>query len=275
MTEPAAPARWSGHVIVCGLHDEGLRIVEQLHSSGVPVVVVDDAPDPRLVRSLEALGVPYLAADSRQPETLAVACLATATALVCVESEDLHTLATALLARELRPDLRVVVQLRNAAVGRALAAVGVAVLDVARLSTPSIVEACLRTGAWTLDLGPTTFRVVEARVSAEGTLRELYGDLAPLAVVLADGRTVLTPGRDTRWVPATPWSWSARRPRWWRPGWGSAAGPGRRRPSSVRAHRVSPRPGGRGGRCCATWPATSTGGSSSPSWRWSGSSGCR
>jgi hypothetical protein len=43
-------ADWHGHVIVCGLHGVGLRIVEQLSLSGVPAVVVDDHPDPRLAR---------------------------------------------------------------------------------------------------------------------------------------------------------------------------------------------------------------------------------
>ena len=39
---------WRGHVIVCGLHGVGLRIVEELSLSGVPAVVVDDRPDPGL-----------------------------------------------------------------------------------------------------------------------------------------------------------------------------------------------------------------------------------
>ena len=43
-------ADWQGHVIVCGLHSVGLRIVEQLNLSGVPAVVVDDHPDPTLAR---------------------------------------------------------------------------------------------------------------------------------------------------------------------------------------------------------------------------------
>lgn len=201
MTDEAAPGPWSGHVVVCGLHDEGLRVVEQLHATGVRVVVVDEAPDDRLVGALADLGVPHHAADSRVAATLADAGIAGALALVCVESDDLHTLATALLARELRPDLRVVAQLRNAAVGRALADVGVAVLDVARLAAPSLVEACLHEGRWTLDLGATALRVVETRCLRDGTLRELYGDLAPVAVVpAADGHAVMTPGRDARVV---------------------------------------------------------------------------
>ena len=51
-------ANWQGHVIVCGLHSVGLRIVEQLNLSGVPAVVVDDHPDPTLARQLAGWGGP-------------------------------------------------------------------------------------------------------------------------------------------------------------------------------------------------------------------------
>jgi len=190
-------ASWTGHVIVCGLHGQGLRTIEQLHLAGVRVAAVDDAPDPRLVRSVAALGVPLLPGDSRLPETLAAAGLPGAAAIVCVETDDLHTLATALLVRELRPDVRVVVQLRNPAVGRALAATGVAVLDVARLSAPAVVEACLRTGVHRLRLGADDFVVAETRNRSAGTLRSVYGDLAPIAVIRAGGTEVdVAPGRD-------------------------------------------------------------------------------
>jgi voltage-gated potassium channel Kch len=40
---------WRGHVIVCGLHRVGLRIVQQLSLSGVPAVVVDDNSSPMAV----------------------------------------------------------------------------------------------------------------------------------------------------------------------------------------------------------------------------------
>src|SRR5215831_6261488 len=126
-------ADWRGHVIVCGLPGLGLRIVEQLSLSGVPAVVVDDNPDVRLARSLGAWGVPHLAGSSRAAETLKAAGLAGAAAVICAEEQDLDTLGAALLARELRPDVRVVVQLTNPAVGRALAQLDIAVLDRAGL----------------------------------------------------------------------------------------------------------------------------------------------
>lgn len=186
-------------MIVCGLHEEGLRAVEQLHLAGVRVVVVDDHPTPRLARILKDWDVPLAERDSRSPETLAQAGLGGAAAVVCVEADDLHTLETALLARELNPDARVVVQMRNPAVGRAIEGTGVAVLDVARLSAPSLVEACLTTGAHAIDLPQMRLVAASATIINRGTLRELYGDLAPVAVEPhGGGEIIVCPGRDQR-----------------------------------------------------------------------------
>ena len=147
---------WTDHVIVCGLHGDGVRVVEQLQLTG----------------------------------TLGEAGLAGAAALVCVESDDLHTLATALLARELAPQLRIVVGLGNAAVGRALESIEVAVLDIAGLSSPWVIEACLDAQLHPLQLGGQEFLVVRAACGTDGTLRQLFGDLAPVGVLPPDGGLV-------------------------------------------------------------------------------------
>jgi len=189
----------SGHIIVCGLHAVGLRIVEQLRAAGERVVVVDDEPDPRLIRVIADWSIPHLAASARRSSTLTAAGLAGASALVCVESNDLRNLEIALLARRLRPELRVVVQLANLAVGRALARVTGAgsVLDVASLAAPTFVQICLSRRSHTIDLAGHEFRVLEQPVATGGTLRELFGDLAPIAVVPADGSAIqVCPGRD-------------------------------------------------------------------------------
>ena len=192
-----AYAGWRGHVIVCGLHGVGVRIVELLNSSGVPTVVIDDHPDLRLARNLIGWGIPHLAGSSRSAETLAEAGLAGAEAVICAQEDDLRTLETALLTRELRADVRVVVQLSNPAVGRALSGVAVSVLDVAGLSAPSITEACLRTGVQEIRLASERFSAARTVAPGAGTLRELYGALAPIAILPADGGdVVICPGRD-------------------------------------------------------------------------------
>jgi hypothetical protein len=166
-----------GHVIVCGLHGVGLRVVEQLRLAGVPAVVVDDRPDPRLERNLRAWGVPHVRGDARDAEALLSAGLAGAAALICVESDDLHSLETVLLARELRADVRIVVQLTNPAVGRAVAEVTGAggVLDVAGIAAPSVVEACVRDPAHEAGLGGERFVVAQVRAPWTGTLRPVVG----------------------------------------------------------------------------------------------------
>src|SRR4051812_8755903 len=131
-------ATWQGHIIVYGLDDVGLRTVEQLYHAGTQVVVVEDNADPRLVRVVRGWGVPVVVGSPRLIETLNEAGLSGAAAVICVLGDDLHTIEAALLTKENRPDMRVVVQLRNPAVGRALSALSISVLDVAGLSAPSL-----------------------------------------------------------------------------------------------------------------------------------------
>jgi Trk K+ transport system NAD-binding subunit len=190
---------WHGHVIVCGLRGVGLRIVEQLTLSGVPAVVVDDDPDPPLARLIKTRGVPLITGSTRAEETMLSAGLPGAIAVICAQHDDLQTLETVLLTRRLRADVRVVAQIINPAVGRAVKQVGVAVFDVAGLSAPSVVEACLRAGVQEMTLDGERFLAARTTAARSASLRELYGDLAPVAVVPADGGGVtVCPGRDTR-----------------------------------------------------------------------------
>ena len=188
---------WRGHVIVCGLHGVGLRIVEELSLSGVPAMVVDDQPDPGLAGIMAGWGVPRLDASPRSADALTAAGLAGAAAVISTQDNDLHTLETALLVRKLRAGVRIVVELANPAVGRALTQISVAVLDVAGLSAPSIAEACLGPGAQELWLSGERFAVSRTVAPASGTLRTLYGALAPVAVAAAGRSDVeVCPGRD-------------------------------------------------------------------------------
>jgi Trk K+ transport system NAD-binding subunit len=186
-----------GHVIVCGLPGVGVRIVEQLALSGVPAVVVDDDLAPALARMLAAWGVPLITGPARAEETLMSAGLAGAIAVICAQDDDLSALETALLARRLRAEVRVVAQLANPAVGRAVKEAGVAVLDVAGLSAPSVVEVCLGEGVQEMSLSGMRFLAARTVAPSAGTLRELYGALAPVAVVPPAGDVLVCPGRDT------------------------------------------------------------------------------
>ncbi len=165
-------------MVVRGVLGDGVRIVEELRQAGARVVAVDQSPDPG--------GLPLAAG------------IDGAVALICVEGDDLHNLATALVARELRSELRIVVGLRNAAVGRALNDIGVFVVDVGQVSAPSVIEACLRTRSHELSLGEDSYLVTEVPSERSGTLAELYGDLAVLAVRPGGGRAAEVAPADDR-----------------------------------------------------------------------------
>ncbi len=190
---------WVGHVIVCGLNDVALRTVEQLHLAGARTVVLSDEPDERLVGIVRGWEIPILPRGGHLSEPLFDAGIAGAEAVVCAESTDLRTLETVLQIRDLRPDVRVVADLDNPSVAHAVEGVlsSVGVLDVAALFAPAVVETCLGRRAREIELGETSFVAAEVIAPREGTLRELYGSLAPIGVVArADEQVIACPGRD-------------------------------------------------------------------------------
>jgi Trk K+ transport system NAD-binding subunit len=185
---------------VCGLDGVALRTIEQLHLAGVAVVVVDEAAEGPGAQVVAGWGIARIAGSPRRREVLGAAGLAGAVAVVCVQDEDLHALETALLVHRLRPDVRVVAALSNPSVGTAVAdLIGPgSVLDVAALAAPSVVEACLRRREHRLEVEGVAFVAAEVDPDVAGTLRELYGDLAPIAVVPGgeENEIVVCPGRD-------------------------------------------------------------------------------
>jgi Trk K+ transport system NAD-binding subunit/multidrug transporter EmrE-like cation transporter len=200
---PDEPGDWTGHVIVCGLHNNSLRAIELLIATGTRVVVLDDTPDPRLVPTVRAWGVPLMhRGESAEP--LTDAGLDGAMAVICAESSDLLTLETALLVRDVREDVRVIVHLDNPAVGKAVEDVTGAgsVLDVAGLFAPSVISTCMGHDADRLDIDGKEFVAATVPVEVGGTLRELFGDLAPIGLKRGDaGELLIGPGRDEEVEP--------------------------------------------------------------------------
>ena len=188
----------SGHVVVCGVDGTALRTVEQLLAAGADVVVVDPSggADVAAERLLTQWKVPRVA--GRVREALLDAGLDLAAAVVCLLEDDLRAMETALLVRRLRPDVRLVVRMGNGGVGRALAEVTGegSVLDVAALAAPAVIEACLGRTTHAIELAGRQFLVAELVAGSNATLRELYGELAPLAVASDGAEPVICPGRD-------------------------------------------------------------------------------
>jgi Trk K+ transport system NAD-binding subunit/multidrug transporter EmrE-like cation transporter len=203
VTAANAPSDWSGHVIVCGLEGIGLRTVEQLRSTGIAVVVVDDDPAAGHAATVEEWGCPHIPAGGSLESQLRRAGLSGARAVVCTSDSDLRNVETALVARDLRADIDVVAHLDNPTVGRAVEeATGAgSALDVAGLFAPAVIDACMYRSAHDVVLGDERFVAAEVGVGGAGTLRELFGDLVPVGVVRPDGDLVVCPGRDLEVTP--------------------------------------------------------------------------
>jgi Trk K+ transport system NAD-binding subunit len=178
-----------GHIIVSGDDALATTIVEELNNAGVHIV--------KLVAAGE----------------LANAGVARARAVICAGDDDATNLEIALLARKANPRVRVVARLANDVLRTAMAAdkrPG-AILDVADLAAPSVVEACLAHTAHPFEAAGIEFVVSGGEAPRDATLREIYGDLAPVAVIHSEncatpGEVEPCPGRD---LPVHAGDWTA------------------------------------------------------------------
>jgi Trk K+ transport system NAD-binding subunit len=143
---------------------------------------------------------------------LAAAGVEDATAVICADDDDALNLEIALLARQLNATVRVVARLANSVLREAMAVSNGpgAILDVADLAAPSVVEACLARTTHAIPVAGVEFVVSGTEAPIDATLRDIYGDLAPVAVIHGEnsptpGEVVACPGRDQQ-VRAGDWT---------------------------------------------------------------------
>jgi len=185
---PAKDETFHREIIVNGDDALSKTIAEELRGAGARIIKINSAAD------LLGAGVHR------------------ARAVVCAGPNDAVNLEIALLARQYSPSVRVVARLENDVLREAVAAVSGpgAILDVADLATPSLVEAVLSRNAHQFTTAGIEFVVWGAEAPHKATLREIYGDLAPVAVVHGKnspnpGEVVPCPGRDKQ-VYAGDWT---------------------------------------------------------------------
>jgi Trk K+ transport system NAD-binding subunit len=192
-TQPAAAPQgetfqFHREIIVCGDDALANTIIEELRGAGARIIRITSAAD------LLGAGVHR------------------ARAVVCAGPNDAVNLEIALLARRFSPNVRVVARLADTVLRDAVAAVSGpgAILNVADLAAPSVVEAVLSRNTHQFKTAGIEFVVWGSAAPKDGTLREIYKDLAPVAVVHGKnsptpGEVVPCPGRDLQ-VYAGDWT---------------------------------------------------------------------
>lgn len=185
---------FEGHVVVFGFRGVGRRIVRQLAGTGHRVVVVDPEIDSTEREDLQRWGVHYLRGYGHSQDTLQAACVSAARAVLCVTEDDVRNIRLAMLVRDISADVRIVVRMANASVGKALATVAHpgAVLDVAALASMAFVEVAVRRTTHEITIGGTSFYVATMPSRADGTFGGLWPELAPIAVQAPDDQPIVT-----------------------------------------------------------------------------------
>ncbi|BAY93252.1 MULTISPECIES: potassium channel family protein [unclassified Tolypothrix] len=97
------------HYIVCGLSGIGVRIVQELHTSGHEVVVIETDSNNRFVNTTRGLGIPVIQGDASFRAILQASNIDNAAAVLAVTSNDAINLEIALKAKGLSPCIPVIV----------------------------------------------------------------------------------------------------------------------------------------------------------------------
>jgi hypothetical protein len=135
----------SGHVVVVGLGQVGLRLCQELQRLGVAVVGVERDPHAPNLRLARTLRVPVVIAHGGDRAVLERVRLHRAQALAAVGSDDLDNIAVAVAAHGVAPGTRVVLRAGEheaIAETRSLLSLGTT-RDVTRLSTTYVVARLL------------------------------------------------------------------------------------------------------------------------------------
>ena len=102
---------FENHVIVCGLGNVGVRVVQHLRRFNEPTVVIEQSADCRFINEVASYDVPVLIGDARDVQLLQQANCTKARAVIAVTNNDLVNLEAVLTARELSPNVRVVIRM--------------------------------------------------------------------------------------------------------------------------------------------------------------------
>ena len=166
--------------LVCGLQELGYRCAEELARLGEPVTVLAGSAESKFSHRLQQLGVKLVVGSYHDDDALIEAGVGTAPAVIITEDDDAANLHAALAARELNPELRVVMRIFSTALAHRVREVfpQAEVLSSSAVSAPAFVSAALEAD-------------FEQRVDVDGrTLILRHADADDPDVLLAVASTV-------------------------------------------------------------------------------------
>ena len=142
--EMALAAEFRDHIIVIGIGHVGLRVVRALRQMGFDVVTLDSKPLPtERADELRSLQCPLILGDASEESSLIDAGVKRAQAVVITTSNDYINVTVAMRARDLNPNVRLIVRMWDSRFAEQLKRyVGVeAVLSASELAAPAFAGA--------------------------------------------------------------------------------------------------------------------------------------
>jgi voltage-gated potassium channel len=169
----AIASTYKDHVVVAGIGRLGLRIVQQLLDSGEDVVGVEINPESEFVHRVMDWKVPVILGNASHADVLSQAGVERAAALITCTENDLTNLEIALVARELHPNIRIVLRMFDHDMGQKVARgfnINTA-FSTSALAAPAFAAAASRSDiTHAFYVGDELLNVSELTISANSTL---------------------------------------------------------------------------------------------------------
>ena len=204
---------YRNHIVICGLGRVGYRIVQELLDAKEAVVAIEKDGDSMFVEEMQDRGVPVLIGEARLKKNLLLANLEHARAIILATNDDLANLDSALTAREIKPDIKVVLRLFDDTLATKVAGqFQMPVISTSQVSAPAFVAAvtgknihqCIRMDGQTIQVADLHVSRLPSRTVA--ALQKEYGVTVVLhkrsgGTAMAEPDSAIQPG-DTLVVAA-------------------------------------------------------------------------
>ncbi|MBN1146383.1 MAG: potassium channel protein [Anaerolineales bacterium] len=204
----AMASTYNHHIIVCGIGKVGYRVTLELLKFDREIVAIEIDPTSRFIEKVEALGVPVIIADARRTENLYKAGIQRADAVIPCTNDELANLDIALDAREVNPQVKIVLRTFDADLARRVEkGFGIhTAFSTSALSAPVFAAAAMRFNIRSsFYVGDTLLNISEVKIEAgskiEGwTVEKLEKelDLSVVSYLMGEEQSHMHPSLDTR-----------------------------------------------------------------------------
>jgi Trk K+ transport system NAD-binding subunit len=162
------------HTIVVGIGKVGFQIVHGFLGLNEPVVAVQkvDAPESPLLDEMIDRGVPVIRGDGRVPRTLEQAGVRKARAVILATSDDLTNLDAGLTARDLNPDVCIVLRMFDESLAvKVRGAFAMPAISTAQVAATAFITAATGRRIYqNLELGGRHLHLIDLTIAAGSAL---------------------------------------------------------------------------------------------------------